>query len=152
MKLNVWWWVATNFNVSSCQGLKLWGLSPWLPSLADPCLTLAWASQKIFSHLTLEKSISVIQSLSVSWCSESLMKMKIQIIYWRSGRVVKKSKIQYCGMESDNFSIFKKFSPVIVKLLSTCSSKSQRRLVSRYSKRSEYRRILIKKPTIQYRM
>ena len=26
--------VATNFNVSSRQGFKLWGLSPWLPSLA----------------------------------------------------------------------------------------------------------------------
>ena len=39
------WRVATNFNVSSRQGFKLWGLSPWLPSLADPCLTLAWASQ-----------------------------------------------------------------------------------------------------------
>ena len=40
-----WWKVATNFNVSSWQGFKLWGLSPWLPSFADPCLTLAWASQ-----------------------------------------------------------------------------------------------------------
>ena len=39
-------WVATNFSVSSRQGFKLWGLLPWLPSLADPCLTLAWASQK----------------------------------------------------------------------------------------------------------
>ena len=38
-------WVTTNFSVSSRQGFKLWGLSPWLPSLADPCLTLAWASQ-----------------------------------------------------------------------------------------------------------
>ena len=40
------WVVATNFNVSSRLGFKLWGLLPWLPSLADPCLTLAWASQK----------------------------------------------------------------------------------------------------------
>ena len=40
--------VATNFNVSSRQGFRLWGLSPWGPSLADPCLTLAWASQFIF--------------------------------------------------------------------------------------------------------
>ena len=38
-------WVATNFSVSFRQGFKLWGLSPWLPPLADPCLTLAWASQ-----------------------------------------------------------------------------------------------------------
>ena len=30
--------MTTNFSVSSRQGLKLWGLSPWLPSLA-------WASQ-----------------------------------------------------------------------------------------------------------
>ena len=37
--------MATNFNVSSRLGFKLWGLLPWLPSLADPCLTLAWASQ-----------------------------------------------------------------------------------------------------------
>ena len=43
--------VATNFNVSSRQGFKLWGLLPWLPSLADPCLTLAWASQNTpFCH------------------------------------------------------------------------------------------------------
>ena len=33
-------WLTTNFSVSSRQGFKLWGLSPWLPSLADPCLTL----------------------------------------------------------------------------------------------------------------
>ena len=39
--------MATNFSVSSWQGFKLWGLSPWLPSLADPCLTLAWASQNL---------------------------------------------------------------------------------------------------------
>ena len=30
-------------HVSSRQGFKLWGLSPWQPSLADTCLTLAWA-------------------------------------------------------------------------------------------------------------
>ena len=40
-----WVVVATNFSVSSRQGFKLWGLSPWQPSLADTCLTLAWASQ-----------------------------------------------------------------------------------------------------------
>ena len=52
--------------------------------------------KKIFSHLTLVKSISVIQSLSVSWCSESFM--KVQIIIWRSCHA-KKSKIQYyCGV------------------------------------------------------
>ena len=33
------------FNVSSRLGFKLWGLLLWLPSLANPCLTLAWASQ-----------------------------------------------------------------------------------------------------------
>ena len=33
------------------QGYKLWGLSPYGPSLADPCLTLAWASQlKLYLH------------------------------------------------------------------------------------------------------
>ena len=42
--------MATNFNVSSRQGFKLWGLSPWGPSLADPCLTLAWASQHKHKH------------------------------------------------------------------------------------------------------
>ena len=41
-----WVVVVTNFNVSSRQGFKLWGLSPWGPSLAHPCLTLAWASQQ----------------------------------------------------------------------------------------------------------
>ena len=48
--------------------------------------------KKIFSHLTLVKSISVIQSLSVSWCSESFM--KVQIIIWRS-----------CHAKSRKFSI-----------------------------------------------
>ena len=43
--------MATNFNVSSRQGFKLWGLSPWLPSLAHPCLTLAWASQYCRYHV-----------------------------------------------------------------------------------------------------
>ena len=34
-----WVVVATNFNLSSRQDFKLWGLSPWGPSLADACLT-----------------------------------------------------------------------------------------------------------------
>ena len=42
--------------------------------------------------MTLVKSISVIQSLSVSWCSESFM--KVQIIIWRS-----------CHAKSRKFSI-----------------------------------------------
>ena len=40
---DIWWWrVATNFNVSSRQGSRLLGLSPFTipcPSLPDPCLS-----------------------------------------------------------------------------------------------------------------
>ena len=39
---DIWWWVATNFNVSSMQGFKPQGLSPFtIPclSLPDPCLS-----------------------------------------------------------------------------------------------------------------
>ena len=61
-------WVATNFSVSSRQGFKLWSLSPWGPSLADPCLTLAWASQKALVHfpiLCLYQGIPCVSSLGL---------------------------------------------------------------------------------------
>ena len=54
--------------------------------------------KKIFSHLTLVKSISVIQSLSVSWCSESFM--KVQIIIWRSCQKVENSVLLW-GLRVD---------------------------------------------------
>ena len=63
--------VATNFNVSSRQGFKLWGLSPWVQSLADPCLTLAWASQLsmiIYTNLHSLPQESCRQESSCVWC------------------------------------------------------------------------------------
>ena len=48
--------------------------------------------------MTLVKSISVIQSLSVSWCSESFM--KVQIIIWRSCQKVENSVLLW-GLRVD---------------------------------------------------
>ena len=78
-----WWWVvvATNFNVSSRQGFKLWGLSPWLPSLADPCLTLAWASQQLSTKPSPTADLVKLKSLKLSMqtSGDNLLKVEMPI-------------------------------------------------------------------------
>ena len=56
--------MATNFSVSSRQGFKLWGLLPWGPSCADPCLSFT-----TYKHGCEERGSSLPRNrlISVAW-------------------------------------------------------------------------------------
>ena len=87
---------ATNFNVSSRQEFKLWGLSPWLPSLADPCLTLAWASQKY--KVDISKDSALFRRVGIL-CLHLM-------IHKRTFTIVFRHLLKYCRTETRNVLIF----------------------------------------------